>query len=343
MKPGPPYSGGYNTDGVDGIVSINNPFEGLTFTPKELAAPGETVEVSPDVPKETLLGVTVDFGEYNLDEARTLEIARLVDKTDSGAGIYAQSYKITLEDVKEFPAMVEITLPYDPAGLSTEEEEYAISVGWYDERDGGWKILPSEVDAAANTVTFKTDHFTTFSVLKNTLTKGNIVFYYKDNTYKGPNTPVLVDTGALKKVLTGLSSDSFEKLLRDKAVPTNEFTSSGFGFINTIASGGDYLMGFDNHIRSLSSSVPSALATKVGAKFTVIGMAAVAYKVTDQWSRGVTTDKIVRDNAFNLLELAVGIGVIATGSPFLLTCAAGIWAVGIVDSMIYDPEDLTSI
>ncbi len=333
-----------NTEGIEGIVDIDRvaasyvPLAGITFTPQELALAGETAEVSPDSPKATISGVTVDFGEFNLAGTNSLEIARLPDKIDKGAGVHAQTYNITLGDVKEFPAMVEVTIPYDPAGLTADEAHYAISVGWYDESDGMWKILPSEVNTADNTVTFKTDHFTPFSALKNTLTKGDIVFYYENNTYLGPNTPVLVDTGALKKVLNNLSPDAFDKLIRDKAVPTNEFMSSGFGFINTLASGGDYVLAFNQFGGNFTPMV-GTLQQAVGAKFTAIGAAAIAYKVTDQWSRGVTTDRIIRDNAFSLLELVATGVIMVKASPFVVVCAAGIWTAGIVDSMVREDED----
>lgn len=308
-----------------------SPLVDITYSSAEMNTTGVKAVVSPDSPKVTLSGVTVDFGDYNIAESGTLEIAKLPVKSDSGAGIQAQAYNISLGDIEKFPAMVEITIPYDTQGLSEEEENYAISVGWYDENQNIWKILPSQVNSSSNTVTFKTDHFSPFAILKNTMTKGNTVFYYENNQYLGPNTPVLVDTGALKKYLNSIDSNSFDKLIRDKSVPTNELLSSGLGIFNDVMSGSDYAV-------ALSQS--SSLMKIVGSKFTALGAAALAYKVTDQWSRGVKTDKIIRDNAFSLLELAATGVVIATGSPFVTVCAAGIWIAGIVDNLTYDPEDI---
>ena len=208
LKTGPDLSkptgntdNGYlNSEGIEGIVSIDSyqPFEGITYTAQELLLSGETAAVSSDSPSATASGVTVDFGTYNLTGPGTLEIARLPYKTDPGAGLQVQTYNITLGDVDEFSVPVTVTMPYDSGGLTEGEEPYAISVGWYDASQNTWEVMPCTVNSADNTVTFQTDHLSPFAVIKNEMNKGKFVFYYKDNQYRGPNTPVLVDTGALK-------------------------------------------------------------------------------------------------------------------------------------------------
>ena len=314
-------------------IDSGNPYLSITYTEKELSAKGETKGVSPESPKATAVGVTVDFGEFNLAGEGTLEVAKLPYKVDKSTGIQVQTYNITLGDINKFPVMVEVTMPYDPGGLTNQEELYAISVGWYDASQNTWEIMPCTVNSTDNTVTFQTDHLSPFAVIKDEMNKGKVVFYYKDDQYLGPNTPVLVDPGALKQALNDIDPSSFAALIRNKSVPTNEFFSNGLGFINDSLSGGDYLIAFGDL---------SKLKAAVGPTFTALGAVAVAVKITDQWNRGVSTDKIIRDNAFDLAELAATGLLLVEASPYVAVGAAGIWMAGIVDDVVNDEVDINT-
>ena len=311
--------------------------DGISFTEEELGIRGETIPVSGESPVANIGGVTIDFGEYNLDEEEILEVAKLPYKYNERSGVEAEAYNLSLGNIEEFPALVKVTLPYNPEGLSPEEEEYAISIGYYD-KDGDWKILPSEVDTVSKTVTFKTDHFSPFGVLKNKLSKGNKVFYYEDNKYLGVNTPILVDTGALKKALNEISTESFDRLIQEKTVPTNGFLSTGLDLMNNIAAGGDYSISLGTALTVVGSRI-ACIGSKIGNKFVALGAILVSYKVIDQWCRGVTVYNIIRDNAFSILELVVLGAAIAYSSSILLVCGAGIWIAGLVDSSYRESDN----
>ena len=96
-----------------------------------------------------------------------------------------QAYDFNLEDIKEFNTLVDITLKYNPEGLTEEEQVKAITIAWFDESIEQWIPILSSVDTANKTVTFSTEHFSMFSILKNTTNKGKSVFYYPNNEYKG--------------------------------------------------------------------------------------------------------------------------------------------------------------
>lgn len=324
----------------DPVLSADNPFPAVTFSAKELAVSGEVAAVSPEVTKVTVDGVTVDFGEYNLLAESQLEIAALPVKTDAATGTEFTTWDITLAGHgadEEFSTMVEITLPYDPAGIDPANEATAISAGWYDEASGRWLILPSTVDPAADTITFRTAHFSPKAVIKNTLNQGTSLFYY-NGPYQGPNTPVAVDTGALMTELRKLETKAFEQMIRDKSVPTNELLSTGLGLTNLVTSGADY---GGSVIDTLLPALDTVSAS-VKNKLLVVGATATFLKVMDQYARGVDSYKIARDNVFDALEILVSGVAIAYGSPLLVLVGAGIWAVGIYDQATYDPEDITS-
>ena len=68
----------------------------------------------------------------------------------------------------------------------------------------------------------------------------------------------------------------------------------------------------------------------------------MAVKITDQWSRGVSADKIIRDNAFDLAELAATGFLLVEASPYVAVGAAGIWMAGIVDDIVNDEADINT-
>lgn len=339
----PPVSPSTTTAGPvapDPVVTTDDPFPAVAYSPEELAVSGKTVTVSPAETRVTVDGVTVDFGEYNLLAEDQLEIARLPVKTDAATGTEFTTWDLTLaghEGNEEFTTMVDITLPYDPTGIDPGNEATAFSAGWYDEVAGKWVILPSTVDPSANTITFRTAHFSPKAVIKNTLNQGKSLFFY-EGPYQGPNTPVVVDTGALTTELRKLETKAFAQMIRDKSVPTNELLSTGLGLTNVLTSGADY---GGSVIDALMPSL-DAVSSQVKNKLLVVGATATFLKVMDQYARGVDSYKVARDNVFDALEILVSGAAIAYGSPLLALVGAGIWAVGIYDQATYDPEDITS-
>lgn len=318
-----------------------NPFPTVSVTAKELAISGEKVMTGPNEPIVSASGVTVDFGQYNLTDSAELEVARLPVKTDEAAGVEFQVYNLTLDGMgaaDEFTTLVDVTLPYDPKGIDPDNEATAVSAGWYDEASGRWIILPSTVDVAKHTITFQTAHFSPKAVLINKLNQGTKLFYYENGSYEGPTTKVLVDTGALITEMRKIESNAFGQLIRDKSVPTNEMVDTGLGLTNVLTSGADYGSSLKETLLPALGPVASSLKNKL----LVVGTAATFLKVVDQYSRGVDSYKIFRDNVLDSLEILVSGVAVVYGSPLFVMVGAGIWAVGIYDQATYDPDDITT-
>ena len=310
----------------------------VEYSASELKAEPMKAVVSPENPMANLEGVIVDFGEFNLSEEKSLEIVSLPSKIDEVAGVEFQAYDFNLEDIKEFNTLVDITLKYNPEGLTEEEQVKAITIAWFDESIEQWIPILSSVDTANKTVTFSTEHFSMFSILKNTTNKGKSVFYYPNNEYKGVTTPVLVDSGALIDMLDKVDTKPFELLLRDRSVPTNEVVSTGANYLNIITGSADQLEALSNAL------LPSIMRVgeSVSNRFAGLGIAAVSLKISNQLSRGVPLNTVLRDNAFNILEIALIVAVSVKASPFIAAAATAVWIGGIVDELTYDPEDITS-
>ena len=310
----------------------------VEYSASELKVEPMKTVVSPENPMANLEGVIVDFGEFNLSEEKSLEIVSLPSKIDEVAGVEFQAYDFNLEDIKEFNTLVDITLKYNPEGLTEEEQAKAITIAWFDESIEQWIPILSSVDTANKTVTFSTEHFSMFSILKNTTNKGKSVFYYPNNEYKGVTTPVLVDSGALIDMLDKVDTKPFELLLRDRSVPTNEVVSTGANYLNIITGSADQLEALSNAL------LPSIMRVgeSVSNRFAGLGIAAVSLKISNQLSRGVPLNTVLRDNAFNILEIALIVAVSVKASPFIAAAATAVWIGGIVDELTYDPEDITS-
>ncbi|WP_313568911.1 zinc ribbon domain-containing protein [Acetoanaerobium noterae] len=310
----------------------------VEYSASELKAEPMKAVVSTENPMANLEGVIVDFGEFNLSEEKSLEIVSLPSKIDEVAGVEFQAYDFNLEDIKEFNTLVDITLKYNPEGLTEEEQAKAITIAWFDESIEQWIPILSSVDTENKTVTFSTEHFSMFSILKNTTNKGKSVFYYPNNEYKGVTTPVLVDSGALIDMLDKVDTKPFELLLRDRSVPTNEVVSTGANYLNIITGSADQLEALSNAL------LPSIMRVgeSVSNRFAGLGIAAVSLKISNQLSRGVPLNTVLRDNAFNILEIALIVAVSVKASPFIAAAATAVWIGGIVDELTYDPEDITS-
>ena len=310
----------------------------VEYSSSERSARADTAVISPTETKAELEGITVDFGKFNIAEEKTLEIVSLPIKTDDVAGVDFKAFDIKLGDEHEFNTLVDITMAYDPQGLTDEEQETAITVAWYDEETKNWTPLLSTVDVETKTISFSTDHFSLFGFLTNKENKGKSVFYYPDHEYKGVNTPILLDTGALMSLVDKVDTKPFQLLIRDRSVPTNDLLSTGASYLNIITGTADELEGASNLL------LPSIMKVgeTVGKKFALLGSAAVSLKMSDQLIRGVPITTILRDNAFNIVEMALIVAVTVKASPFLAAAATAMWVGGIVDELTYDPEDITS-
>lgn len=122
--------------------------------------PRSSGTVSPEKPVITLNGVTVDFGGgINLAGESTATVKTQPEEKEEGGGS-RQAYDISLEGQSEFTVPLKITLPYDAA-----TETAGVCPQYYNPENGEWEtILVSWTDSEAGTISFYTDHLSTYSV-----------------------------------------------------------------------------------------------------------------------------------------------------------------------------------
>ena len=123
-----------------------------TFTVED----GQTALTSED-------GAAIDFGCL-LEAGEELTIQKVSPTSiDSDVEIYAYDFKLSSGQPE---GTVELTIPYDDAGLGANEELLSVCGKYLNEQSGQWEDVLYTVDAEANKVHILTDHLSTYSVFK---------------------------------------------------------------------------------------------------------------------------------------------------------------------------------
>ena len=123
-----------------------------TFTVED----GQTALASED-------GAAIDFG-FLLEAGDELTIQKVSPASiDSDVEIYAYDFKLSSGQPE---GTVELTIPYDDAGLGADEELLSVCGKYLNEQSGQWEDVLYTVDAEDNKVHILTDHLSTYSVFK---------------------------------------------------------------------------------------------------------------------------------------------------------------------------------
>ncbi len=271
--------------------------------------------VTPENPVASAGGASVDFGAYNLLGEETLEVRKLAAKTDQKYGCKVQPYDFSLGEVTQFANLVDITLPYDDC----PDAEDRIMVRYYNEGSGDWVYVPYTIDTASRTVTFATDHFSTFGIFE---------MYAFDIGYTGPLSEATFSPAKLEKMCAEMDSDLFYRMLEANQIPLTESAEAMLGAANNTTSATDYTINVRNALAAFTGNAVMEMGNKLG----YLGIALVTLKVGAGWYNTGNLSQTISANAYDLAEMAMGIAAIATGSVFCSVAAAGIWIGGMVDS-----------
>jgi len=161
-----------NTVDADDILGVSS----IKPVSSDYKKEPETINVSyENYRTEFDSGIVVDFGQGCLQGEERLSVRTLGEKTD---GEYkAALYDFDMGKSDRFPQLVAITVPYDASWGEN------VFVQYYNNKTHEWEILWSEVDENGS-ITFWTDHFSTFAVFKNMVESGGDsdgpLFYTKD-------------------------------------------------------------------------------------------------------------------------------------------------------------------
>ena len=82
---------------------------------------------------------------------------------DSDVEIYAYGFKLSSGQPE---GAIELTIPYDDAGLNAEDERLSVCGKYLNEQTGQWEDVFYTVDTEANKVRIITNHLSTYSVFK---------------------------------------------------------------------------------------------------------------------------------------------------------------------------------
>lgn len=299
-----------------------------------------TASVSPETPAAEINGISVDFGNYNLNEECTLEIKILKPKTDDALGLTAQLYDFTLTGTSgkltEFPTLVNVTLP------CAETEDEIAFLQYYNEKDDTWEMIPCSRNTEAGTISFKTNHFS--GVAKFTSPGGVVVpipgsiFSYVGE-YKGQTTPVMITDGDIDKLLKYYNTETVRNTLLNGKVPENDAVSTSLGALNNVSSFADAATATELGLVDLSKIFTSNSLAKINPVLTTVGVGLTLGKMGYQLNNGVNFASVIKDNAFDMVESGLAICALATGAAPLAYAAVTVFAVGFIyETMLKSDE-----
>jgi len=288
----------------------------------DLNIPAQSGFVSPDEPEITIENTFINFSSYNLEGTKEVKVKRLNQISDSEKGFTIQAYDFEIEGISEFNVPVYIEMPYYPVIEDNLYEESTIFVQYYNENESKWEMIPSWINAEANTVAILTNHFSPFGVFQDDnledAKKVAHLFQYSGR-YKGPTTPVYTTARNIERYYQFVDEKTFQTYIDYKTVPVNDFASSFLNVMNHGASAGEY---------SLYALSPEIYKDTISG-FSKAGKLFVLSKIAYQWYNDVATQDIIIDNIFDLTEIAVGtVGTLAA-APELTVIAGGVWLTGL--------------
>lgn len=304
----------------------------VKITDEDLNVPAYSGFVSPGEPEITVGNVRIDFYSCNLRDTKEVKVKKLGQKRDGKTGFVIQAYDFELEGVSEFNTPVSVEMPYEPAAEDDLYEESTVFVQHYNKNDGRWELIPSRVNAEANTVSFLTNHFSTFGVFQDEdfeeAKKIARLFQYSGN-YTGPLTPVYTTGTQIERYYQFVDEKIFQAYIDYKTLPVNDFASSFLNVMNHGSSSGEYF---------LTSVSPENFSAGI-EKFNKAGKLFVFSKIAYQWYNGVALTDIITDNIFDLSEIAIASAGTLFAAPELTVIAAGVWLTGLaydVSSAAYE-------
>ncbi len=288
----------------------------------DLNVPAQSGFVSPDEPEIRIENTYINFTSYNIDVTREVKVKKLNQISDNEKGFTIQAYDFEIEGISEFNVPVYIEMPYYPAIEDNLYEESTIFVQYYNENESKWEMIPSWINAEANTVSFLTNHFSPFGVFQddNLEDAKKVAHLFKYlGVYKGPTTPVYTTGRNIERYYQFVDEKTFQTYIDYKTVPVNDFATSFLNVMNHGASAGEY---------SLYALSPEIYKDTING-FSKAGKLFVLSKIAYQWYNDVATQDIIMDNIFDLTEIAVGtVGTLAA-APELTLIAGGVWLTGL--------------
>ena len=276
-----------------------------TFTVED----GQTALASED-------GAAIDFGCL-LEAGEELTIQKVSPASiDSDVEIYAYDFKLSSSQPE---GVVELTIPYDDAGLEADEEILSVCGKYLNEETKQWEDVLYTVDTQANQVHILTDHLSTYSV-----------FTIKN---EGKRSEYISDLNAYAAYMTTGQAQRLLNAYAEQGVSWQEDVVSAFLEANNslpmfAATNVPTLM-------SLGGAYDELISEPLGDALTVLGIATSCAQFTyDAYSNGLTSKETSISGMKTVLNLGLNL---ASSQKYLLdSFQVAYMGVGVIDIALTD-------
>ena len=276
-----------------------------TFTVED----GQTALASED-------GAAIDFGCL-LEAGEELTIQKVSPASiDSDVEIYAYDFKLSSGQPE---GTVELTIPYDDAGLEADEEILSVCGKYLNEETKQWEDVLYTVDAEANKVHILTDHLSTYSVFK--------------VTNAGKRSEYISDVNVYAAYMTTKQAEQLLKTYAEQGVSWQEDVISAFLNANN-----SLPMFAETNIPtlvSLGGAYDDMITEPFGNALTVLGIATSCTQFAyDAYSNGLTSKETSISGMKTVLNLGLNL---ASSKKYLLdSFQVAYVGVGVIDIALTD-------
>ena len=276
-----------------------------TFTVED----GQTALVSED-------GAAIDFGCL-LEAGDELTIQKVSPASiDSDVEIYAYDFKLSSGQPE---GVVELTIPYDDAGLEADEEILSVRGKYLNEETKQWEDVLYTVDAEANKVHILTDHLSTYSVFK--------------VTNAGKRSEYISDVNVYAAYMTTKQAELLLKTYAEQGVSWQEDVISAF--LNANSSLPMFAETNIPTLVSLGGAYDDMITEPFGNALTVLGIATSCTQFAyDAYSNGLTSKETSISGMKTVLNLGLNL---ASSQKYLLdSFQVAYVGVGVIDIALTD-------
>ena len=276
-----------------------------TFTVED----GQTALASED-------GAAIDFGCL-LEAGDELTIQKVSPTSiDSDVEIYAYDFKLSSGQPE---GTVELTIPYDDAGLGADEELLSVCGKYLNEQSGQWEDALYTVDAEANKVHILTDHLSTYSVFK--------------VTNAGKRSEYISDVNVYAAYMTTKQAELLLKTYAEQGVSWQEDVISAF--LNANSSLPMFAETNIPTLVSLGGAYDDIITEPFGNALTVLGIATSCTQFAyDAYSNGLTSKETSISGMKTVLNLGLNL---ASSQKYLLdSFQVAYVGVGVIDIALTD-------
>jgi len=276
-----------------------------TFTVED----GQTALTSED-------GAAIDFGCL-LEAGEELTIQKVSPTSiDSDVEIYAYDFKLSSGQPE---GTVELTIPYDDAGLEADEEILSVCGKYLNEETKQWEDVLYTVDAEANKVHILTDHLSTYSVFK--------------VTNAGKRSEYISDVNVYAAYMTTKQAELLLKTYAEQGVSWQEDVISAF--LNANSSLPMFAETNIPTLVSLGGAYDDIITEPFGNALTVLGIATSCTQFAyDAYSNGLTSKETSISGMKTVLNLGLNL---ASSQKYLLdSFQVAYVGVGVIDIALTD-------